>query len=294
MVRAMFEGFEPIEFETPAGARIVGRRGGSGPPVLLLHGFPETHAQWHTIAPALAERFTVVCTDLRGHGDSSKPSGGPAAYAKRIHAEDQIAVMAELGFDRFALVGHDRGARVAYRLAIDFPESLDRLCLLDAAPTHLLLDDLTMEAAYAVYHWFFLTQPEPLPERLLAADPGFYVRWCLRSWSMGEDAFFDPAAVAEYERCLSDPATIHSTCEDIRALFGEDLAQERADLPAGRRVQCPLLVLWGLRGKPGLDLLPAWRARADNVSGRGFECGHFVSEELPEETLAELVPFLAG
>ncbi|MEZ5098910.1 MAG: alpha/beta hydrolase [Thermoleophilia bacterium] len=290
----LLAGFDPFRVEVAGGVELVGRLAGSGPPVLLLHGYPETHVQWHAVAPALAERFTVVCPDLRGHGDSSKPAGGPAAYARRVHCADQIALMRSLGFERFALVGHDRGARVAYRFAVDHPERIERLCLLDAAPTQLVVDHLTHESAMAQYHWLFLTQPAPLPETLLAGAPAFFVRWCLRSWSGGVDDFFHPEAVAEYERCLAEPDTIRATCDDIRALFGEDLRLEREDLALGRRIRCPLLVLWGSRGRPDADLLPAWRERADHVEGHALDCGHFLMEERPAETLAALEAFLAG
>ena len=288
---SLFEGFEPLQIET-SGATINLVRGGSGPPLLLLHGWPETLAQWHRIAPALAERFTVVATDLRGHGDSSKPPGGDGHrnYAKRVMAQDQVDVMAALGFERFSLAGHDRGARVAHRLALDHPARVERLALLDIAPTLTVVSSLTQGVATAAYHWFFLIQPAPLPETLIGGDPGFYLRWHLRSWSDGEDAFFDPAAVAEYVRCFSDPATIHATCEDMRALLSIDLEHDRADLD--RRIECPLFVLWGSKFRPG-DLRETWLDRALAVSGRALDCGHFLAEERPEETAAALLAFFS-
>ena len=289
---ALFEGFEQLQIET-AGATINAVRGGSGPPLLLLHGWPETLVQWHRIAPALAERFTVVATDLRGHGDSSKPPGGEGHrnYAKRVMAQDQVEVMATLGFDRFHLAGHDRGARVAHRLALDHPQAVERLALLDIAPTLGVVSSLTQAVATGAYHWFFLIQPAPLPETLIGGDPGFYLRWHLRSWSDGEDAFFDPGAVAEYVRCFSDPVTIHATCEDMRALLSIDLEHDRADLD--RRIECPLFVLWGSKFRPG-DLRAAWLDRARDVSGHALDCGHFLAEERPAETAAALLAFFSG
>jgi len=287
----MFEGFERRRIAT-SGAEINLVVGGSGPPLLLLHGWPQTHVQWHRIAVPLAERFTVVCTDLRGHGDSSKPPGGERQinYSKRAMALDQIEVMEALGFARFALAGHDRGARVGFRLALDHPERVTRLALLDIAPTLTVLESLDARAASAMYHWFFLTQPYDLPERLIAADPAFYLRWHLRSWSGGREDFFDPEAVAEYVRAFSDPSAIHSTTEDIRALAGIDADDDRADR-GRRRLRCPLLVLWAAKWKEG-DLIAPWREWADDVRGRGMAAGHFLAEELPEETLGELLAFL--
>ena len=287
----MFEGFTQTTIET-SGATINLRHGGQGQPLLLLHGFPETHVMWHCVAPLLAERFTVVCPDLRGHGDSSKPPGGPGCsnYAKRFLAEDQIEVMRALGFERFALVGHDRGARVAHRLALDQPDSVSRLALLDIGPMAAAMDAVNAGMASENYHWFFLAQPHPLPERLIGADPGFFLRWHLRSWSGGEDDFFDPDAVAEYERCFSNPDTIRATCDDLRALVSIDADAERADV--GRKFACPLLVLWGDRWRSA-DLLEPWRAWADDVQGRSLDCGHFLAEERPDEVAAALLEFCA-
>ena len=289
---SLFEGFEPLQIAT-SGATINLVRGGSGPPLLLLHGWPETLVQWHRIAPALAERFTVVATDLRGHGDSSKPPGGEGHrnYAKRVMAQDQVEVMAALGFDRFHLAGHDRGARVAHRLALDHPGRVERLALLDIAPTLSVVSSLTQAVATGAYHWFFLIQPAPLPETLIGGDPEFYLRWHLRSWSGGEDAFFDPRAVAEYIRCFSEPATIHATCEDLRALMSIDLEHDRANLD--RRIECPLFVLWGSKFRSG-DLRATWLDRARDVSGHALDCGHFLAEERPDETAAALLSFFSS
>ena len=287
----MFDGFTRTTIETSAAA-IHFRHGGHGPPLLLLHGFPETHVMWHRVAPLLAERFTVVCPDLRGHGDSSKPPGGPNCrnYSKRLMAEDQIEVMGALGFERFALVGHDRGGRVAHRLALDHAERVTKLALFDIGPMAAALDAVDADIASDNYHWFFIAQPHPLPERLIGADPGFFLRWHLRSWSGGVDDFFDPDAVAEYERCFSDPETIRATCDDLRALVSIDADAERAD--AGRKFACPLLVLWGDRWRSA-DLLEPWRVWADDVQGRPLDCGHFLAEERPHEVAAALLEFCA-
>ena len=295
MIGAVFDGFTQIRVETSE-AMINLVRGGSGPPVLLLHGYPQTHAMWHKVAPRLAERFTVVATDLRGYGDSSKPPEGldHAGYSKRAMAQDQVEVMAALGFDQFALVGHDRGARVAHRLAFDHPERLTKLALLDIVPTYEVFKATSKEIATSTYHWFFLIQPDGLPERLIEANAEYFLRECLRRWSAGEDAFFDPQAVAEYTRCFSEPAAIHASCEDYRAGASIDLVHDEADL--GRTVDLPLLVLWGGKGKLNtlFDALAVWGERFPDVRGRALSCGHFLPEELPDETAAELLAFLTG
>ena len=289
----MFEGFDRLRVET-SGAVISAVRGGSGPPVLLLHGWPQTHVQWHAVAPRLAERHTVVCADLRGHGDSSKPPGGEghAAYSKRAMALDQVELMEELGFRRFALAGHDRGARVAFRLALDHPGRVARLALLDIAPTLTVLRSVDRDVATRIYHWFFLSQPADLPERLIAADPDFSLRWHLRAWSGGDDSFFAPEALAEYARCFRDPEAVAANCEDVRALTTIDAADDEADL-GRKRIECPLHVLWGSTFVRG-DLVAPWRDWADDVSGQALDAGHFLAEERPQETAAELLGFLAG
>ena len=288
----MLDGFDQTRVPT-SGAEINVRKAGSGPPLLLLHGYPETHVMWHKVAPRLAERFTVVLTDLRGYGDSAKPAGGDdhAAYSKRAMAQDQVEVMAALGFDRFAVVGHDRGARVTHRMALDHPERVTKAAVLDIAPTLYMYEHADMALATAYYHWFFLIQTFDLPERLIGADPDFYVDKKIGKWSKTEGCF-SAEALAEYKRCFADPATIHATCEDYRAAAGIDLEHDRADLE--RKIACPLLVLWGAEGviERTYDTLAVWRARAGNVSGRALPCGHFLPEEAPEETLAELVAFL--
>jgi len=278
---------------TTTGAEINLRRAGEGPPLLLLHGYPQTHVMWHKIAPALAERFTVVLTDLRGYGDSAKPPGGDnhEAYSKRAMAQDQVEVMTALGFDSFAVVGHDRGARVGHRLALDHPERVSKLALLDIAPTLAMYERTDMAFASAYYHWFFLIQPYDLPERLIGADPDFYLEKKIGKWSRNDGAF-TAAALAEYKRCFRDPATIHATCEDYRAAAGIDLEHDRADL--GRKLACPVLALWGAKGviERSYPVLEIWRERVRDLRGKALPCGHFLAEEAPAETVAELLNFL--
>ena len=287
----MFDGFTRAAIET-SGATIQVTHGGAGPPLLLLHGYPQTHVMWHRVAPALAERFTVVCPDLRGHGDSSKPPAGSECrnYAKSVMALDQVELMESLGFERFGLAGHDRGGRVAHRLALDHPRCVSRLALLDIGPMAVALDAVDAGTARDNCHWFFLAQPRPLPERLIGADPTFFLRWHLRSWSGGVDDFFDPAALAEYERCFSDPEMIRATCDDLRALVSIDADAERRD--AGRKFECPLLVLWGDRWR-SVDLLEPWRAWADELQGGPLDCGHFLAEERPAEVAQGLLEFFS-
>jgi haloacetate dehalogenase len=289
----MFEGFSRERVDNGE-AEISLVRGGSGPPLLLLHGYPQTHVMWHLVAPRLAERFTVVAPDLRGYGDSSKPPSDPEhlAYSKRAMAADQVKLMADLGFERFAVVGHDRGGRVAHRLALDHPDHVTRVAVLDIVPTYAVFRSTNKELAVSTYHWFFLSQPFDLPERLIEGDPSFFLHWHLRAWSGGRDDFFSPQALAEYERCFGNAACIHSTCEDYRAGASIDLEHDQADLDD--KLACPLLVLWGEgRLDRHFDVLALWRERAADVRGRSLPCGHFLAEELPEETASELVSFLA-
>ena len=292
----MFEGFTTTRIAT-SGAEIHVVTGGSGPPLLLLHGYPQTHAMWHRIAPRLAAEFTVVAPDLRGYGDSGKPDGGPdhSGYAKRAMAGDQVEVMAALGFPRFAVAGHDRGARVAYRMALDHPERVERLAVLDIVPTHTYVAAVDMALARASYHWFFLSQPADLPERLIAGDPDYYLRTMLARWAGGPEAF-TPEALAEYLRCFRDPAAIHATCEDYRAGASVDFALDEADREAQRKIACPVLALWGGTRSIGrrFDILAVWREWAHDVRGRALPCGHFLAEEAPEETYAALREFLRG
>ena len=291
----MFEGFETREIAT-AETTIHVRTGGAGPPLLLLHGYPQTHAMWHRVAPALAERFSVVCPDLRGYGDSGKPASDAehGVYSKRSTANDMVAVMASLGHERFALAGHDRGGRVGHRLALDHPARVAKLAVLDIVPTRTIFRATNQAIATGYYHWFFLIQPDGLPERLIGADPIFYLHWVLGRWGTGLNAFASEA-LAEYERCFKDPAVIHASCEDYRAAASIDLAHDEADLD--RRIQCPVLALWGRRGlmERHFDVLATWRERAAGpVSGRALDCGHFLPEERPQETALALLEFFGG
>ncbi len=289
----MFENFEQASFKT-AGADINLVKSGNGPALLLLHGYPQTHVMWHKIAPRLAGEFTVVVPDLRGYGDSSQPEGGPehANYSKRAMAQDMVEVMASFGYDNFMVAGHDRGARVGHRLALDFPENVTKLALLDIAPTYTMYQNTDQEFATAYYHWFFLIQPFDLPERLIGSDPEYYLRKKLRHWGRSPAAF-TPAAVEEYIRCFSRPATIHATCEDYRAAAGIDLLHDAADREQGRQITCPLLALWGENGFVGrkYDVLAVWREWASQVQGRGLPGGHFLAEEAPQETYEALREF---
>jgi len=288
----MFEGFEHRQIKT-TGATINVLKGGKGAPVLLLHGYPQTHVMWHKIAPRLANDFAVVLPDLRGYGDSSKPPDGDNhfGYSKRATAQDQVEVMDRLGYKQFAVAGHDRGGRVAHRMALDHPERVSKLAVLDIAPTHKLYSNVSKAFATAYYHWFFLIQPAPLPETLIGNSAEFYLNSLLGIGRLKPHAI-TPEAFAEYLRCFREPATIHATCEDYRAAASIDLAHDDADME--RKVACPVLALWGEKGVMHrmYDVVAVWRERAINVSGKALPCGHFLAEEAPEETLAELRSFL--
>ena len=266
--------------------------GGAGPPLLLLHGYPQTRMIWKRIAPALAQRFTVVVPDLRGYGRSDKPAGDPLhqRYAKRTMGQDQRLTMRALGFERFAVAGHDRGARVAYRLALDHPDVVTRLAVLDIVPTGDVWAHANAGSAMTMYHWFLLAQPAPLAETLIGHDPGFYLRWTLRSWAA--DGFaFDPDAVADYLACFDDPAAIHASCEDYRAGWTLDREADEADR-GQHRIQVPTLALWGEHWGVGrAQPLEKWRAWTTDLRGQGMPCGHFVCEEAPEQVTRELLAF---
>jgi len=289
----VFEGFERVRVEA-RDAEINAVRGGSGPSVLLLHGYPQTHAMWHLVAPRVAEDFTVVAMDLRGYGDSSKPFGDEdhSTYSKRAMAADGVLVMETLGFDSFAVVGHDRGARVGHRMALDHPERVTKLAVLDIVPTRHLYGTVGKDLATAYYHWFFFIQPYDLPETLIGADPSYYLRKKLGGWGTSLDTFASEA-LAEYERCF-DAAMIHASCEDYRAAASIDLVHDEADLDEGRKVECPLLALWGGRGvmEKTYDVEAVWREYASDVKGKPLDAGHFLAEERPEETTQELRNFL--
>lgn len=291
----LFPGFQARRVEVGGvGIHLVcgGDRGGRA--LLLLHGHPQTHAIWHRVAPRLAERFFVVAPDLRGYGDSDKVPGTPdhAAHSKRAMAGDQVGVMRALGHDRFLLCAHDRGARVGHRMCLDHPEAVEKAVFLDIAPTLAMYEQTTMAFARAYWHWFFLIQPEPLPERMIEADPGFYVRRVMSRGAHGLD-IFAPEALAEYFRCAGLPGTVHAFCEDYRASAGLDLDLDRADRAAGRRVACPLRVFWGEEGVIGrcFDPLAIWKDFAEEVEGGSFPCGHYMAEEAPERLLGELETF---
>lgn len=288
----MFEGFERTQIKT-SGATINVLKGGKGAPVLLLHGYPQTHVMWHKIAPRLAHDFSLVLPDLRGYGDSSKPPEGEDhfGYSKRATAQDQVEVMEQLGFKQFAVVGHDRGGRVAHRMALDHADRVTKLAVLDIAPTHKLYSNVSKAFATFYYHWFFLIQPAPMPETLIGNSAEFYLNSLLGIGRLKPHAI-TPEAFAEYLRCFRDPATIHATCEDYRAAASIDLVHDEADMD--RKVTCPMLALWGEKGLMHrmYDVVAVWRERAVEVSGKPLPCGHFLAEEAPEETLAELKSFL--
>ncbi|HJV71041.1 alpha/beta hydrolase [Ideonella sp.] len=290
-----FPDFTVHRIPTDDDVQIHALSGGEGPPLLVLHGHPQTHVIWHRVAARLAERFSVVLADLRGYGDSSKPAGTPdhATYSKRTMARDMLRVMQSLGHERFAVLAHDRGARVSHRLAADHPQAVSRLTLLDIAPTLAMYEQTTEGFARAYWHWFFLIQRAPLPERLLEADPGAYVRELMGARDAGL-APFDERALAEYTRCLSQPGAAHALCEDYRAAATIDLEHDRADRAAGRHLSMPLQVLWGVRGivQRCFDPLAEWRRVADDVRGQALSCGHYIPEEAPEALLDACLPFL--
>ena len=289
----LLPGFQARKIKTSS-ATINTLVGGSGPPLLLLHGYPETHVMWHKIAPALAQKFTVVITDLRGYGDSSKPpdSEDHVNYSKRAMALDQVEVMHSLGFERFSVVGHDRGARVTWRMAVEHPNAINKAAVLDIIP--LPYSFPTKEPggfATQYWHWFFLIQPAPFPETLIGNNAEFWLRSRFLRPTGGTTAFA-PEAFAEYLRCFREPATIHATCEDYRAGASIDLQHAAED--GSKKVSCPLLVLWGERGTVGrlYDVVAVWHQHGTDVTGKALPAGHFLAEEAPAETLGELLKFL--
>ncbi|WP_136805861.1 alpha/beta fold hydrolase [Desulfosediminicola flagellatus] len=277
------------------GVQIKLRQGGSGSPLLLLHGYPQTHIMWHKVAPRLTANYRVVCPDLRGYGDSSKPPSDQdhSTYSKRVMAQDMIELMAFLGYSEFFVAGHDRGARVAHRMALDYPARISKACVMDIAPTHHMFKTTDQNFATAYYHWFFLIQPDGLPEHLIGADPAYYLTEKLRRWS-APGTEFDNEAVSEYIRCFSNPETIHASCEDYRAAASIDLRHDEEDMH--KKVSCPLLVLWGTKGfvHRTYDVLAVWRERAEKVEGNGLNCGHFLPEEVPVQVTEELQRFFAN
>lgn len=295
-----FPGFRREQIKT-SGATINVVYGGKGSPVLFLHGIPETHVLWRKVAPLLAQNFTLVIADLRGYGDSSKPPGGADhfGYSKRAMAQDQIELMEHLGFRQFALVGHDRGGRVAHRLALDYRDRLTKLVILDIVPTYRCYQDVNKEFATIFFHWFMLVQPSPLPETMLENSAELFLKTMLFRLG-GEEPrndlpqWVDPSAYNEYLRCFRDPAAIRALCEDYRAAASIDLAHDAADL--NKKIQCPLLVLWSEKGPfhRMYDVLQTWRDRAMNANGKALAAGHFLPEQVPEQLIGELKPFLGG
>jgi haloacetate dehalogenase len=295
----MLSGFTRSEIKT-SGARIVTITGGSGPPLLLMHGNPFTHLSWLKVAPTLARKFTVVATDLRGYGDSEKPPGGDdhSGYSFRAMAQDQIEVMAALGFPRFFAAGHDRGARVLHRMCLDYPAQVARAAILDIIPQHYLYNNINMQWATFSWHWFFNIQPFDMPEHMMGADPDWFIEKKLAKTKQGL-SFFDKDALVEYKRCFRDPATIHAICEDYRAAAGIDLEMDAKDFAAGRKIECPVLLLWGATGGVGRNHNPGpaeiWQRYASNIiDAKALPCGHYLSEEAPTETTAALREFFAA
>jgi haloacetate dehalogenase len=293
----MFENFTRTEIKT-SGARIVTVHGGNGPPLLLMHGNPFSHLSWHKFAPRLAEEFTVVATDLRGYGDSEKVPDGPdhSNYSFRAMAQDQIEVMAALGHERFYAAGHDRGARVLHRMCLDHPHRVARAAILDIIPQHYLLNNVTRAWGTFSWHWFFMIQPFDFPEHLMSADPDYFIEKKLAKTAQGL-SFFDPRALAEYKRYFRNPATVHAMCEDYRATHGVDLEMDTKDFEAGRKIACPVLLLWGATGGVGRnhDAEQIWRRYASDIRGaKALPCGHYLSEEAPEETYRELREFFVA
>jgi haloacetate dehalogenase len=294
-----WEDFEPVEIRTGE-TSIFARRSGAGPPILLLHGFPQTHLMWREVAPLLARRFTVVCADLRGYGRSGCPPSAPdhAPYAKRAMARDMVALMEQLGCPRFSVAGHDRGGRVAHRLALDHPERVDRVAVLDVLPTAEVWERADARFALGFWPWSLLAQPEPLPERLVTAAPEAIVDDALDGWGSPRAAF-PPEVRAAYIEALRDPAHVHAICEEYRAAATSDREHDAADRRARRRIAGPLLVLWSGPGALGTwyteagGPLALWRAWADEVQGRPLAAGHFFPEERPDETADALIGFLA-
>jgi haloacetate dehalogenase len=289
----VFEGFTQRRLAVN-GVEINTFSGGNGPPVLLLHGYPQTHAIWRKIAPRLADHYTVVATDLRGYGDSSKPQGQPdhTNYSKREMARDQLEVMRALGHESFYLVGHDRGARVSHRLALDYPEAVRRLVTLDIVPTKVVFDATNQTIAATFYHWFFMLRPTPFPETIIGANPEAWLRGHMGGRYAGLQPF-EPDGWPEYLRCF-DAASIHGSCEDYRAAASIDLEHDGASLAQGRRVTCPMLALWAAQGSVErlFDAVKEWQRYATDVRGHSLPCGHYIPEEVPDMLHEELTGFL--
>jgi len=296
----LFPGFETHVIDVP-GAEIFARAGGNGPPLLLLHGYPQTHACWHKVAPELARHFSLVIPDLRGYGascgteDTGESDDQHLAYSKRAMAADFVALMRVLGHDRFAVVSHDRGARVGYRLALDHPDSIARLAVLDIVTTLDAWADTSRATAIGRFHWGFLARPAPFPETLIGRDPVYFLEYLLAQWTASGDlSAFDPAALDHYRAALATPEVIHPRCEAYRAGASSDVTIDAADKSAGRQIACPMLALWGVeRGQGAINTpMKAWEAWCPHIQGAGVESGHFLPEEQPAATLSHLIPFL--
>jgi haloacetate dehalogenase len=285
------EAFDSIKVQT-RGADINLVHGGTGNPLLLIHGYPQTHVMWHSVASRLVEHFHVICPDLRGYGDSSKPTStaNHAPYSKRAMAQDLVEVMADFGYPTFFVAGHDRGARVTHRLALDYPERVMQACVMDIVPTYHMYTNTDQQFATGYYHWFFLIQPDGLPERMIGADPAYYLTEKLKRWSAPGTKFADEA-MAEYLRCFSQPDVIHASCEDYRAAASIDLEHDQQDLT--KQICCPLLVLWGTKGfvHRTYNVPAIWRNYAQQVESKALDCGHFLPEEAPEAVSEELLRF---
>ena len=289
----MFDNFEKMQIRTTS-TTINLVKGGSGPPVLLLHGYPQSHTMWHKIAPLLAENFTVVATDLRGYGDSGKPSGDNEHlnYSKRHMAKDQVEVMQHLGFNSFNLVSHDRGARVAHRLTKDNPDRVNKLITLDIVPTRHMFANVNKDLATSSYHWFFLIQPYDFPERVIAANPDYFIRSRFMK-EKNADTIFTAEAVNEYVRCFKNPDAIHAMCEDYRAGASIDLMHDEQD--NANKITCPHLALWSATGYVGRtqNVIDVWKEYSEDVTGHSLNCGHYMAEELPNETYEAVNNFLS-
>ena len=290
----MFDDFKDVSAKVD-GVRIKAMQGGDGPALLLLHGHPQTHAIWHKVVPTLAKHFTIVAADLRGYGDSDKPQGLPdhSNYSKRRLAQDQVGLMRALGYESFAVLGHDRGGRVAVRMALDHPKVVTKLITLDVAPTLAMYEKTSFEFARAYWHWFFLVRPAPFPETLIRADADLYLKQTIGARSAGLKPF-TPAAYAEYLRCLQQPDTAHGICEDYRASVTIDLEHDRESLAKGQKIACDFLALWGAEGviEKCFDPIAEWKHFSDNVSGHSLPCGHYIPEEAPELLIECALPFL--
>lgn len=291
----MFEGFESRQVDIGNGITINFVAGGSGAPVLLLHGYPQSLAMWGAIAPLLARRYRVVAADLRGYGDSTKPACAPdhANYAFRAMAADQVALMRGLGFEKFHVIGHDRGGRTGHRMALDHPACVLSLAVLDIVPTYAMFVDTNRRVAQAYWHWYFLAQPAPFPEHMIGLDPDFFFETCLTGWGRMQISDFNAAQLSEYRRCWRDAGMIHGSCSDYRAAATADLAHDEADL--SKKVACPALVFWGGNGLMGqlFDMQAEWAKRLAQLTTATLPGGHFFPDQYPGETAAILLDHLA-